>query len=107
MRQASRTSSDLTDAVPIAVPAALAGSAAEAGKTGEKVESIGDVLLLEEKLAAAEQQLEEAHDRIERLEGLLEAMGIPGGFGLEYVLRSVCPRNALKAVNLTVPLALH
>jgi hypothetical protein len=105
MAQALRTDRDLGDSRP-ATAATPAPASADA-KAGERVESVEDVLLLEEKLGAAEQQLEEARDRIDRLEGLLEAMGIPGGFGLEYVLRSVCPKQAMRAVNLTAPLPFH
>jgi hypothetical protein len=60
-------------------------------------ESIDDEI--EEQLAEAKEELESAHRRIERLEMLLDAMGVHPGFALEYILASVCPSLALRAVG--------
>lgn len=71
-------------------------------RSSEQLEA--EISELEEKLAAAEEELDSANSRIERLEGLLELMGVHQGFALEYVLNSVCIRNGLKALKLDRPL---
>jgi hypothetical protein len=79
-----------------------AGPGTDGPSTGDdelENESLEDIL--EERLAEAEGQLEKALERIDRLETLLDAMGIPEGFGREYVLSSVCQRHALRALKHT------
>jgi hypothetical protein len=50
------------------------------------------------RLSALEKELAKARERADRLEALVEAMGVHRGFALEFVLSSVCPHHALRAV---------
>jgi hypothetical protein len=57
--------------------------------------------------ADTEAKLEKANERIGQLETLLEALGVQPGFGLEYVLRNVCARHAMRTKSLADPHRSH
>jgi hypothetical protein len=79
---------------PVTAPAENSSDVSEGGAPEKgRVDSRPDG-----RLSSLEKELAKARERADRLEALVEAMGVHRGFALEFVLSSVCPHHALRAV---------